>query len=144
MMTSLGGGQWQCLTCGYQSKSTNVKYHIEAKHVESSGYNCALCGDFFKARSSLNQHMSVKHRKARINWWHILQALFLLGFADLMTNLGHGKWECLTCGYQSKSTNVKYHIESKHFESSGYHCSECGDFLKTRQSEQAFEPLSQQ
>jgi len=66
-MTSLGGGQLQCLTCGYQSKSTNIKYHIEAKHVESSGYNCALCGDFFKARSSLNQHMSVKHRKARIN-----------------------------------------------------------------------------
>ena len=66
-MTKLGGGRWQCLQCGYQSKSTNVRYHIEAKHVETSGYTCGECGDFFKARSSLNQHLSVKHRKIRIN-----------------------------------------------------------------------------
>ena len=63
LMTSLGGGYWQCKECGYQSKSTNVKYHIEAKHVSSTGYNCPECGDFLKTRHSLNSHLSSKHRK---------------------------------------------------------------------------------
>merc|ERR1712126_130374 len=32
LMVSLGSGKWRCVTCGFQSKSTNVRYHIEAKH----------------------------------------------------------------------------------------------------------------
>lgn len=62
LMTSLGGGRWQCSVCGYQSKSTNVKYHIEAKHIESSGYNCSYCGVFMKNRHLLNKHLSLQHR----------------------------------------------------------------------------------
>merc|ERR1712098_853869 len=33
MMTNLGGGRRQCNFCDFQSKSTNVKYHIESKHL---------------------------------------------------------------------------------------------------------------
>ena len=62
-MSSLGGGKWQCTVCGYQSKSTNVRYHIEARHVESEGYNCVECGEFLKNRHLLNKHMSTMHRK---------------------------------------------------------------------------------
>lgn len=62
MMTNLGGGLWQCTECGYQSKSTNVKYHVEAKHMVSSGYNCSECGDFLKTRNLLNKHLSLMHR----------------------------------------------------------------------------------
>jgi len=63
MMTSLGGGQWQCIECGYKSKSTNVKYHIEAKHVSSSEvYTCPYCDKSIKNRSSYNQHLSQFHR----------------------------------------------------------------------------------
>jgi len=64
MMSSLGGGRWQCLECGYQSKSTNVRYHIESKHVQSGGHTCAVCGEFLRTRHGLNTHMSTKHRKA--------------------------------------------------------------------------------
>ena len=65
-MINLGAGKWQCVTCGFQSKSTNVRYHIEAKHVESSGYNCVECGEFIKTRNNLNRHMSVMHRKSKL------------------------------------------------------------------------------
>jgi len=63
MMTSLGGGKWECLSCGFQSKSTNVRYHIESKHVQSSsGYTCPKCNDYFRTRNALNTHMSNKHK----------------------------------------------------------------------------------
>ena len=65
LMASLGGGKWQCLECGYESKSTNVKYHIEAKHVESAGHRCPECGDFLRTRHMLNTHLSLKPRKNR-------------------------------------------------------------------------------
>ena len=66
MMTSLGGGRWQCVQCGYQSKSTNVKYHIEAKHMASSDrYECQHCQELFKTRISLNNHLQRKHREAQ-------------------------------------------------------------------------------
>ena len=64
MMTALGGGRWQCVQCGFQSKSTNVKYHIEAKHMTSSErYSCQYCHELFKTRISLNVHMTRKHRE---------------------------------------------------------------------------------
>ena len=63
-MTALGGGRWQCDQCGFQSKCTNVKYHIEAKHMASSErYSCPHCHDLFKTRISLNVHMTRKHRE---------------------------------------------------------------------------------
>ena len=65
MMINLGGGKWQCMVCGYQAKSTNIKYHIEAKHIQSSGYNCIECGEHVKNRNLLNQHM-LKHRKQNL------------------------------------------------------------------------------
>jgi len=64
MMTSLGGGKWQCLRCGFQSKSTNVRYHIESKHFTSQyGYSCSQCSEILKTRNALNTHLSVKHRQ---------------------------------------------------------------------------------
>lgn len=46
MMTNLGSGKWQCLICGLQSKSTNVRYHIEAKHLQpTQSYSCQYCDD---------------------------------------------------------------------------------------------------
>ena len=75
MMSSLGGGRWQCLECGYQSKSTNVRYHIESKHVQSGGHTCAVCGEFLRTRHGLNSHMSTKHRNAV---WINIKRLFVV------------------------------------------------------------------
>ena len=63
LMSNLGGGRWQCLTCGYQSLSTIVRNHIEAKHLSpSEGYNCPHCNIVLRNRVALNNHLSKKHR----------------------------------------------------------------------------------
>ena len=62
MMISLGGGKWQCTECPYQSQSTNIRNHIEAKHSQSSGYSCQICGAILKTKNSYSVHMSTKHR----------------------------------------------------------------------------------
>jgi len=66
MMSSLGGGRWQCTQCGFTSKSTNVRYHIESKHMEAGvGYDCHLCGYHSKTRNGINTHMSNKHKPSQ-------------------------------------------------------------------------------
>ena len=140
MMTSLGGGRWQCVQCGYQSKSTNVKYHIEAKHMTTSDrYECQQCQELFKTRISYNNHMQRKHREApATNQSYVLWLCTCVHFigdidwSSLMTSLGGGKWQCLACGYQSKSTNVRYHIEAKHMTSDGYTCPYCQEVIRNR------------
>ena len=63
LMASLGGGKWRCLECGFISKSTNVRYHIESKHLETSdGYFCPKCNAQFRTRNAFNTHMSSKHK----------------------------------------------------------------------------------
>ena len=67
MMRNLGGGKWECTVCGYISKSTNVKYHIESKHMSAvTEYSCTVCGDILKTRNALNTHMSYKHRNQNL------------------------------------------------------------------------------
>jgi len=61
-MISLGGGKWQCAVCSHVTKSTNLYYHIESKHVQASGYTCGLCNKFCKGRNSYNVHMSTYHK----------------------------------------------------------------------------------
>jgi len=63
-MLSLGGGKWQCTDCPYVSKSTNLRYHIESKHVEGSGYNCPQCAKFCRTRNAFNIHMSTYHKQS--------------------------------------------------------------------------------
>jgi len=65
LMVSLGGGKWRCLACGFVSKSTNVKYHIESKHIESPGHICQHCNNFFRSRNALNTHLSTKHKQIK-------------------------------------------------------------------------------
>ena len=45
-----------------------------------------------------------------------------------------GKWQCNDCGFIAKSTNLYYHIESKHVSVSSYACEHCGKSYKSRNS----------
>lgn len=129
-MSSLGGGKWECNECGFRSKSTNVRYHIESKHVQSSsGYICPKCNDYFRTRNALNTHMSNKHK----SYWMILDTADEF-IRSKMVNLGGGKWQCAVCYHVTKSTNLYYHIESKHVQISGYTCQICHKLCKSRNS----------
>ena len=59
------GGDWRCTTCGFQTKlRARVWEHVEAKHVETSGYLCPLCQKFCSSKNALKLHKSKYHRNA--------------------------------------------------------------------------------
>ena len=54
---------WKCRACSYENtRKTNVFEHVEAKHVESSGYNCTICGQFCRTISAYKGHFKRNHR----------------------------------------------------------------------------------
>ena len=58
-------GFWRCLTCGWETKlRARVWEHVEAKHVETNGYACPLCGKFCSSKNALKLHKSKYHRNA--------------------------------------------------------------------------------
>ena len=54
---------WQCSVCSYRSpKKSNVFDHVEAKHVESDGYECSACGYYSKTLQSYKSHVKRNHK----------------------------------------------------------------------------------
>ena len=62
-MLNLGGGMWQCTDCHLTTKSTNLRNHIESKHVPTSGHYCLKCGKFCKSKNALITHNHRFHNK---------------------------------------------------------------------------------
>ena len=62
-MLKCGTGVWQCVTCGWETKfKTRLYEHVEAKHVETGGHSCPLCGKFCSSKNALKLHKSKYHR----------------------------------------------------------------------------------
>ena len=56
-------GIWQCSECDYNSKKQSNMYdHIEARHVESTGYSCDECGKFCNNRVALRNQTRTYHK----------------------------------------------------------------------------------
>ena len=56
------GYLWRCIECGYSRKNkVRVANHIEAKHIDSEGFNCDLCGKFCSTSNALQIHISRNH-----------------------------------------------------------------------------------
>ena len=54
---------WHCSVCPYKSvKKDHVFYHVEAKHVESDGYECSACGYYSKTLQSYKSHVKRSHK----------------------------------------------------------------------------------
>ena len=52
-----------CTQCNYSSKhKTNLKEHVESKHIQSQGFTCNLCAKFCPNRKSLRNHIYSKHK----------------------------------------------------------------------------------
>lgn len=52
-----------CKLCGYQAnKRQRITYHVEAKHMESPGYECDVCQKFCPTKNALCIHKSRFHR----------------------------------------------------------------------------------
>ena len=54
---------WRCNDCGYESKKkTNTQEHVEAKHIQSSGFLCTICQHFCLNKKALRNHTFRHHR----------------------------------------------------------------------------------
>jgi len=59
------GSIWQCLACGWEtSKRARLWEHVEANHVETTGYNCPVCEKFCPSKNALKVHKSRNHKNA--------------------------------------------------------------------------------
>ena len=45
-----------CKVCGKEDKTTNIKDHIEANHLEGIAIPCNLCNKTFRSRNGLRRH----------------------------------------------------------------------------------------
>jgi len=55
---------WHCHHCDFNSvKRSNVKNHVESKHVQSTGFECSACMVICPTRNALNMHILRKHKK---------------------------------------------------------------------------------
>ena len=56
------GDVWQCKDCLWETKyKTRLWEHVEAKHVQSSGYCCPYCSKFCSSKNAWKQHKSKFH-----------------------------------------------------------------------------------
>jgi len=54
---------FSCKLCGYQAnKKQRITYHVEAKHMESPGYECDICQKYCPTKNALCIHKSRFHR----------------------------------------------------------------------------------
>ena len=53
---------WRCTQCGKTNKDkSNLRRHIEAKHIEGVSHSCAQCGKQFRSKGTLYYHNSIHH-----------------------------------------------------------------------------------
>lgn len=123
-------GVWSCAQCAYSSdRSSNVRNHIEAKHMTSSGFQCPNCSKIEEAHNAC--HVSLLSRDHVLNK-HSLSAL-TDAIKEKIFKSAEGLFSCYECGYSSKyKTTCQDHIEARHLSTSGYVCSYCQKFCPTR------------
>ena len=62
-------GRWRkwksyaCVVCGKEDKYSNIKRHIEAKHIEGILIPCNFCERIFRSRRLLKEHNTIQHDK---------------------------------------------------------------------------------
>ena len=52
-----------CKVCGKEGTQSDIKRHIESKHITGISHTCDICGNKAKTRKSLRVHKSTYHRK---------------------------------------------------------------------------------
>ena len=60
-------GFWKCLDCDWLPNKNKARVfdHVEAMHVETSGYTCPWCEKFCPSYASLKMHKSRYHKHVK-------------------------------------------------------------------------------
>ena len=65
MLEILENGKHSCMVCGKidpNNHLTNLRRHIESKHIEGISHQCSICGKYFRSKNSLASHTSKIHK----------------------------------------------------------------------------------
>jgi len=61
------GKAWQCAQCGYSTRrKSDLKDHIDAKHIERDPLPCTQCDMICPNKKSLKNHMYKHHKKPHL------------------------------------------------------------------------------
>ena len=66
MIERISGTNIQCGICKRvyrKEQTTNLKNHIEAKHIDNIQFACCVCGGTFSSRASFRTHCRNFHRE---------------------------------------------------------------------------------
>ena len=59
-----GSGTWACSVCGKHSKlRSNIRQHIEARHIDGISHPCDQCGKVSRSRNPLAKHILTLHKQ---------------------------------------------------------------------------------
>jgi len=62
-MTRTAEGLWRCTQCNITSnKKSNVRCHVEAKHMKTQGWECHICNKHCPSRNAYNVHFHRYHK----------------------------------------------------------------------------------
>lgn len=62
-MARTAEGLWQCTVCSITSnKKSNVKCHVEAKHLQTQGWQCHICNKHCPSKNAYNVHFHRNHK----------------------------------------------------------------------------------
>lgn len=56
---------WRCTVCRREyppTQATNLKNHIEAKHIQGFSFTCNICGAVLSNKASLRTHNRLYHK----------------------------------------------------------------------------------
>ena len=51
-----------CTVCGKEGQWGGIRDHIEANHITGVSHSCNICGNMFKTRITMGQHMRIVHK----------------------------------------------------------------------------------
>ena len=57
-----GSPLYKCVVCGKEAKSSHLKHHIEANHLEGISVPCNFCEKTFSSRHGMQKHKSSHHK----------------------------------------------------------------------------------
>ena len=52
-----------CKVCGKEGTQSDIKRHIESKHITGISHTCDICGNKARTRDALRNHKNTYHRK---------------------------------------------------------------------------------
>ena len=127
--------RYECQECDEVFKDrARVRKHVKAVH-KGVKFECDICDKKFSYEDSVSTHKNNVHFKAKSFGPKTLTETIFSKMVECKTG-----WQCMPCGYKSKSKDkkaskvlLKAHIESEHMKII-YTCEMCGLTYRSRDS----------